>query len=70
MFNNIPQAKDKKQRIDCPPNDGSYKAHFLTVQNSRNYFEWRVKRSSKNSNCTIRVSNDGEGSYTPLTPIG
>ena len=69
MYNNIPQAKPKTERIDCPANDGNYKAHFLTVQSSKNYFEWRVKRSSKTGNCTVRVSLDGEN-YSPITPHG
>jgi|SaaInl33SG_5_DNA_1037386.scaffolds.fasta_scaffold86212_1 hypothetical protein len=50
-------------------NDGSYKSHYLTTQGSKNYFEWRVKRSAKNGNCTIRVSADGMN-YQPLTPDG
>lgn len=68
-FNNIPQSKLQKERINCPMNDGSYKAHYLTTQGSKNYFEWRIKRSSKQGNCTIRVSTDGMN-YVPLTPDG
>jgi hypothetical protein len=50
-------------------NDGTYKAHYLTTQGSKNFFEWRIKRSSKAGNCTIRVSIDGSN-YIPLTPDG
>jgi hypothetical protein len=50
-------------------NDGTYKSHYLTVQGSKNYFEWRIKRSAKDGNCTVRVSTDGMN-YMPLTPDG
>lgn len=65
----MPQSKDQKKRIDCSANDGTYKAHYLASQSSKNIFEWRVKRSSKSGNCTIRVSTDGEN-FSPLLPVG
>jgi len=68
-FNNIPQSKLERERINCPMNDGSFKSHYLTTQGSKNYFEWRIKRSAKNGNCTVRVSTDGLN-YMPLTPEG
>ena len=68
-FNNIPQAKSEVKRINCPMSDGTQKAHFLTTQGSKNAFEWRIKRSAKNGNCTVRVSVDGLN-YQPLTPDG
>jgi len=58
-FNNIPQAKNESMRINCPLNDGTFKAHYLTTQQSKNSFEWRVKRSARNGNCTIRMTVDG-----------
>ena len=67
-FNNIPQKK-AAARLDCPANDGQYKSHYLTTQSSKNFFEWRVKRSSKTGSCSIRASVDGEN-YLPLTPQG
>lgn len=68
-FNNIPQAKSEAKRLNCPANDGSKKAHYLTTQGSKNQFEWRVKRASPSGNCTIRLSVDGDN-YLPITPVG
>ena len=68
-FINIPQSKKVSKRLNCIANDGSFKSHFLTSQSSKNYIQWRVKRSAKNGNCTIRVSTDGEN-FIPLTPTG
>jgi len=68
-FNNIPQSKNETKRINCPVNDGSFKAHFLTSQQSKNKFEWRIKRPSLKGNCTIRATVDGID-YMPLTPLG
>ena len=48
-------------------NDGYQKAHYLTTQQSKNYFEWRVKRSARDGNCTVRLTIDGIN-YQPLTP--
>lgn len=49
-------------------NDGTYKAHYLTTQLSKNHFEWRVKRSAVDGNCTVRMTVDGTN-YQPLTPV-
>ena len=68
-YNNIPQSLKQAKRVDCSANDGQHKAHYLTTQSSRNYFQWRTKRSSKTGSCTVRASVDGE-SYVPLTPLG
>lgn len=68
-FNNIPQSLNQTRRINCAANDGTYKAHFLTTQGSKNTFVVRTKRSSKVANCTVRVSTDGDN-FVPVTPLG
>lgn len=45
------------------------KSHYLTMQNSKNYFQWRVKRKAKNGNCTVKISADGQ-SYFDVLPVG
>ena len=62
-YNNVPQTE--KTRENCY-NDGS-QAHYLTTQNSMNFFQWRIKRPSPVGNCTIRVSVDGSN-FHPLMP--
>ena len=65
-YNNLPQFGS---RVNCPMFDGSTKSHFLTMQGSINFFQWRIKRPSKTGNCTIRVSMDGTN-FIPLRPEG
>lgn len=69
-FVNIPQDASPSKRINClSNNDGAFKAHALVMQGSRNFFQWRVKRSSKVGNCTLRISADGDN-FAPIIPVG
>ena len=65
-FNNIPRS-DVRQ--NCAPNNGQFKATSMIISGSKNYFQWRVKRPSKDGRCTIKMSNDGE-TFLTLTPHG
>lgn len=49
--------------------NGAFKAHAMVMQGSRNFFQWRVKRSSKAGNCTMRLSADGDN-FAPIIPVG
>lgn len=64
----VPQSKNPMKRRNCKPNSDT-KSHFLATTGSKNYIQWRVKRPSKEGNCTIKMSADGH-IFTPITPVG
>lgn len=57
------------KRKNCGENENT-KAHFLTSQGSKNYVQWRVKRSVADGNCSIKLSSDGGKIYKAITPVG
>lgn len=65
----MPQSKNPMKRKNCKANADT-KSHFLATTGSKNYIQWRVKRISKEGNCTIKMSSDGGHIFNPITPVG